>query len=103
MLAGLVLVNSPLLDFRKLSLASQMARLERGDVTLDTFDFFYIRQELARPGYLAIEQLKASLGDDDAELLAKIESPARITNSSASANNEADLLHTSRSLSSMSD
>ena len=85
MLAGLVLVNSPLLDFRKLSLASQMARLERGDVTLYTFDFFYVRQELARPGYLAIEQLKASLGDDDAELLAKIESPARITNSSASA------------------
>ena len=77
MLAGLLLTNSPLLDFRKLSLASQMARLERGDVMLDTFDFFYVRQELARPGYLAIEKLKASLDEGDADLLAKIESPSR--------------------------
>lgn len=84
-LAGLLLANSPLLDFRKLSLASQMARLERGDVTLDTFDFFYVRQELARPGYLEIEKIKASLGEDDAHLLAKIESPRRFPNPSASA------------------
>jgi hypothetical protein len=55
----LLLSNSPLLDFRKLSLASQMHRLTSGAVSPEDFDDQYLRNELARPGYLALQELTA--------------------------------------------
>ena len=55
----LLLSNSPLLDFRKLSLASQMNRLTSGAVSPEDFDDQYLRDELARPGYLALRDLIA--------------------------------------------
>ncbi|MEE4110930.1 MAG: DUF4153 domain-containing protein, partial [Halieaceae bacterium] len=76
-LAITLLANSPLLDFRKLSLASQLARVESGDIRLDEFDYWYVRNHLARPGYLAIEKIKAGLGEEDAQLLAMINAPYR--------------------------
>jgi hypothetical protein len=76
-LAIMLLSNSPLLDFRKLSLASQLARVESGDIRLDEFDYWYVRNHLARPGYLAIENIKAGLGEEDAQLLAMINAPYR--------------------------
>lgn len=57
-MALMVLVNSPLLDFRKISVASQMARLEQGDVSYDDFDIQYFRRSLAAPGYYALMALK---------------------------------------------
>ena len=55
----LLLSNSPVLDFRKLSLASQMHRLTSGAVSPEDFDDQYLRAELARPGYLALQELTA--------------------------------------------
>lgn len=77
-LALMLLVNSPLLDFRKISIASQLQRVESGEITLAEFDFWYAHNELARPGYLALEAMKVQLGDSDAELLEKITNPAPI-------------------------
>lgn len=76
-LAIMLLANSPLMDFRKLSLKSQLARVESGSVSLQEFDFWYAKQHLARPGYLAVERIKAEVGDTDPDLLALIASPAR--------------------------
>lgn len=81
-LAIMVVANSPLLDFRKISLSSQLNRVESGDITLAEFDFWYAKNHLARPGYLAMEEMKAEVGDSDAELLALINEPVR--NSAAS-------------------
>jgi hypothetical protein len=49
--AVMVLANSPLLDFRRISLASQVARVERGDIEAEALDYAYIGRNLARPGY----------------------------------------------------
>jgi hypothetical protein len=50
----MLLANSPVLDFRRISLASQVARVERGDIGAEALDFAYIGRNLARPGYLLI-------------------------------------------------
>lgn len=55
-----LLVNSPLLDFRKISVASQLSRLDMGEVTLEEFDYKYFARELARPGHMALQRLKDS-------------------------------------------
>ena len=78
-LAIMLLANSPVLDFRKISLSSQLGRVESGEIELQDFDFWYARQNLARPGYLAMEKMKQDIGDSDPELLAKIEQPVRAT------------------------
>lgn len=64
--------NSPLLDFRKLSLDSQVGRVESGLVDIVDFDFSYTWRALARPGYLFMEAKKAEVADSDPDLLAKI-------------------------------
>ena len=48
-LALMLLVNSPLLDFRSISLASQFRRVDTGEIDLRDFDFHYARHHLARP------------------------------------------------------
>ena len=50
-----VLVNSPVLDLRKLTLGSQLARLNAGTIDLDNLDVGYIARHLGRPGYLALQ------------------------------------------------
>jgi Domain of unknown function (DUF4153) len=72
-LAIMLLANSPLLDFRKLSVASQLARVESGEIELRDLDFWYFRESLARPGYLAMEEIKAST--DDARVLKLMANP----------------------------
>ncbi len=57
-LAVLLLQNTPLLDFRAISARSQLDRVESGKIDLAQFDFRYVARELARPGYLAAEQLR---------------------------------------------
>ena len=76
-LAIMVLANSPLLDFRKISLASQLERVETGEIELADFDFWYAKTHLARPGYLAMEAMKTDIGDSDPELVAAIANPTR--------------------------
>lgn len=76
-LAIMLVANSPLLDFRKISLESQLARVESGELALADFDFWYAKRHLARPGYLAMEKMKTDIGDSDPELLAMINEPVR--------------------------
>ncbi len=73
----MLLISSPVLDFRKISLSSQLARVDSGAIDLHDFDFWYVRQHLARPGYLAIENIKDDIGDSDPELLQRVTSPTR--------------------------
>lgn len=70
----LLLANSPLLDFRKMAVASQLSRVENGDLEIPQLDFWYLRYGLARPGHLALEDLEAGAAGDP-ELLAQIRNP----------------------------
>jgi len=74
----MLLANSPVLDFRKISLGSQLRMVESGETEFGAFDFWYTKQHLARPGYLAMEKMKQDIGDSDPELLARIENPVRL-------------------------
>jgi hypothetical protein len=71
LLAMIVLLatNSPLLDFRKIVVASQMSRLESGALTLQNFDYSYFRYHLALPGFEALQALKPR----DADIALKID------------------------------
>lgn len=55
----MIMVNSPLLDFRKITVHSQLARLDSGQISLDKLELSYFRRELARPGYEALQALEA--------------------------------------------
>ncbi len=70
-----LLVNTPLLDFRSISLASQFARVERGEIEIHDFDFYYARQHLARPAWLRTQALLEEIGDSDEQLAALIREP----------------------------
>jgi hypothetical protein len=74
-LAIMLLANSPILDFRKISLASQLKRIESGQIELGEFDFWYTKNNLARPGYLAMQEMKKQVGDSDPDLLDLIDKP----------------------------
>ena len=71
----MILANSPILDFRKISLNSQMNRVDAGQIELEEFDFWYAKQHLARPGYLAMEEMKRQVGNSDPDLLELINNP----------------------------
>ena len=66
-LAVLLLQNTPVLDFRAISVRNQLARVESGKIGLEQFDFQYARRELARPGYLAANQLLGELVVDPSD------------------------------------
>ena len=55
LLAVMLLVNSPALDFRKISLASQLRRVDTGEIDLYAFDFHYAREHLARPAWTTMQ------------------------------------------------
>lgn len=50
-------VNSPLLDARRISAASQVGRLLDGKVPIADFDYKYLRFELGRPGNAVLARL----------------------------------------------
>lgn len=72
--ALMLLVNSPALDFRKITVASQMQRLETGLVSLADFDYSYLRRSLAKPGYDALQTLKTKIEESNPEIALKISS-----------------------------
>ena len=72
-LAAMLAVNSPLLDFRKISVHSQMARLDSGAVSLEEFDFEYFANYLDKPGYDALQDLKAKVSGANPEVARKID------------------------------
>lgn len=69
----MLLVNSPMLDFRKVAVASQLSRLDSGEVTLEGFDYFYFRNELARPGYEALQDMKTGIAVDNPQIRVRID------------------------------
>ena len=72
-LALMLLANTPLLDFRKISLASQLGRVEAGEIELREFDFHYAWRILARPAYLKMQALIAEHQGKDPQLVEIIE------------------------------
>ncbi|KQV79960.1 hypothetical protein ASD15_17285 [Massilia sp. Root351] len=65
-LAVLLALFTPIADPARISVDSQMARLERGAVKADKFDYEYLKFEGARYGRAALERLKAATGPDAA-------------------------------------
>jgi hypothetical protein len=63
-LTALLLANSPVLDFRKIAVSSQLARVDAGALEPAQLDFRYFARQLARPGHLAIEEIKTRFADD---------------------------------------
>lgn len=55
----LIALFTPIADPARLSVASQVKRLEAGKVTVDKFDFQFLRFESGRYGRLALERLKS--------------------------------------------
>jgi hypothetical protein len=79
----MLLANSPFMDFRKISLGSQLARVDSGEIELESFDFYYAHHHLARPGNLALEKMIADVGDSDPDLLEMIKNPRAIQSAMA--------------------
>ncbi len=67
-LALALLTNSPLLDFRKVAVNSQTARLKAGE----DLDVRYLGTRLARPGYLALQSLAEEYRETDPQLVQRI-------------------------------
>ena len=76
LLAVMLLVNSPALDFRKISLASQLRRVDAGEIELRGFDFHYAREHLARPAWTAMQAFLDTHEESDPELARLIREPA---------------------------
>ena len=67
-LVAMLLVNSPLLDFRKISLNSQLTRLQSGEINLKELDFTYLAENLGKPGYRALQKIKSENKDTRPEI-----------------------------------
>lgn len=68
-LAVLLALFSPLLDPARISVAHQVARLERGVQPVAQFDFDYLKFQGKRYGLAALEQLKTSYAGKDSTLV----------------------------------
>ncbi len=78
LMIGLVLLlNSPLLDFRKISLASQQARVERGEIAMEQFDFFDARENMGRPAWRWMRKIIEENGESNPELARLALEPVR--------------------------
>ena len=64
-----VLLNTPVLDPCLISVRSQMARLLKGTVSAEKFDYNYFRFELGKPGRRALERLSRLGGHPQAETI----------------------------------
>lgn len=71
-LGVMLMVNSPLVDFRKMTTADQLQRLADNTVAVDDFDIYYFRRHLARPGYEALQSLKEKYADTHPNLTVRI-------------------------------
>lgn len=88
----MLMVNSPLLDFRKMTVASQLQRLESGLIKPDDFDVHYFRNDLARPGYEALALIKQQYAQSNPELALRIDQLYRDKDSPNSEFTKAHLL-----------
>lgn len=70
---AMLAVNSPLLDFRLIALDSQLSRLERGEVSVEEFDFGYLDRELALPGDQALRELRERYAESHPQVAVHID------------------------------
>lgn len=89
LMALMLATNSPLLDFRRISTASQVARLETGTVTLQNFDYDYFRYQLARPGFDALQAIKHGAAKGEPNIVDRIDDLYRPYNERSSSKNDA--------------
>jgi hypothetical protein len=68
-LGVLLALFTPLADPARISVASQLARLETGKVAADKFDFAYLRFQGARYGMAALERLKDTAEGPNSEVI----------------------------------
>lgn len=62
-LAVVVLLNTPVADPRVMAVASQLNRLDSGELKIEDMDLAYLKRELARPGTEALKNLQDQYGD----------------------------------------
>lgn len=67
-LATVVLLNSPVIDPRAMTVSSQLNRLDEGLATIDEVDLQYFTVHLAKPGAQALASLKAEYGESHPQL-----------------------------------
>ncbi len=77
LIAGLTLANTPLLDFRKITTSSQINRFHAGESELNRWDLLHFRRQLGRPGYLALQQLREEIKDEQPDVALRITSTYR--------------------------
>jgi hypothetical protein len=86
-LALMLLVNSPLLDFRKIVVNNQLARLVSGLTSIEDFDISYFARSLAKPGYAGLQSLKAQYQETHPNIAIRInafyENPNNIADSTS--------------------
>ena len=73
----MILVNTPVLDFRAISLASQLGRVQAGEIEMRDFDFHYAWRDLARPGHLKMQALIEENETSDPDLVRIIKEASR--------------------------
>ncbi len=73
-LGAMVFVNTPVLDFKKITLASQLQRFHSGKISADTLDINYIYLNLGRPGYFALKSLEQEYAIKNPDFAEKISS-----------------------------
>lgn len=77
----LLLINSPLLDFRKIVANDQLERLDDGDIAIEDFDIIYFQRYLAGPGYDALQVLKKDYAKSAPQVALRIDELYRDRNS----------------------
>ncbi|WP_158970679.1 DUF4153 domain-containing protein [Paraglaciecola sp. L3A3] len=72
-MAFVLLVNSPVLNFKAISSHSQMARYYDGDILLKDLEIYFFSRKLGKPGYLAMQQLKTEIAHSNPEIAVVID------------------------------
>ncbi|TLU66782.1 DUF4153 domain-containing protein [Thalassotalea litorea] len=67
-LALMLLVNSPLLNFQQISTQSQLKRVADNVIDIDQLDTYYFKWSLARQGYIGLQELKDAINDEQFSL-----------------------------------
>lgn len=74
-LAVLLLANTPLMDFRRISLNSQIERIAGGEIALKQFDFHYAYRYLGRPAWQWLSEKALEVEASRPELADRIRNP----------------------------
>lgn len=72
-LTFLVLVNTPVLEFRQITVADQLDRIEQGLISPDDLDIWYLGKQTGRAGYLALQEVKTRYGKEHPKLAERID------------------------------